>query len=396
MMPAMDERGSAITQPRSRPPRQPREERRLLPAPTLAEQCALRPKPLNIQQNKRDSPPLPKAPPPSRNESASYEGPRDPEVVDAAPTWLRRNDSPARGISTRSQTSGGGGRQSEISLIECYLRDPSPAMKSPEMLPPTPELDVAIKKFDFELPDTPSPSMPKEKDSDTISGAERKDSAVASMSPSEAEVAPTQGYSLFPAAQQVPIIQHVRPPARQPAVTTVDPSIFRDITPRSSLPSHPQPGQSYRPRKESLSSSARSRADSINSFRRDRSGQLIPLRILSGGSMGSNARTVSSSTTMMNHSSPSSRWSDDTITSPTVTSMPGPRASFTSLLRQDSAQYPDCFFEDDDESAALSKKFRAWKRSTGGESRRSKGMFDEPESFGRRFARAMMCGCGGR
>jgi Wiskott-Aldrich syndrome protein len=70
------------------------------------------------------------------------------------------------------------------------------------------------------------------------------------------------------------------------------------------------------------------------------------------------------------------------------------------LLRKDSAQYPACFFEDDedDEAAPLRRRLQSWTmRGSGGEGRRSKGRFDRTEeSFGRKFRRVVFCGCGGR
>lgn len=397
-------------QTRAVAPLEPRDEYMRLPKTTIAEQRALRPMPLNLPFKTSTSPPMPKAPPPSRNESGSFDSPRDPEIVDleSESAWPRR-DTPRALQSGRahppSMVSQQSGRQSEISLgiLDYYMRDPSPTMISPE-LPPTPKFDQPTDRFDFGLPSTPTPLLSRcTMHANTRAGAERKQLPPLPTSPPGAASDCNSGkaYSLFP------FVQQVTPPARHPAMVTVDQVSRREITPpgsNTSTQSHPQPDPSYRPRKESVSSSARSRAESINSssFRRDRKGKLIPLRILSGGSIASSGRTVSTSTTMVLNSSPGadhySRWSDDTITSPSMLPTPGPRASFGSLLNSNDTQYPDCFFEDDNEEAPLRRKF-AWKRSIGSsslESRKSKGRFDEPESFGHKFSRLMMCGCGGR
>jgi Wiskott-Aldrich syndrome protein len=400
-------------QTRAAPPREPRDECLRLPKTTLAEQRALRPMPLSLPFKHSTSPPIPKAPPPSRKESPSFEGLRDPEIVDveSTSTWPRREPPKVlrtgrlHSPSIASQQSQQSGRQSEISLgiLDYYMRDPSPTVRSPEF-PPTPKVDKSADLFDFGIPPTPTPHTARsEIHSSTKAGAERKQQPQSPPSPPRVppDSSASKGYSLFP------VVKQVTPPARQPAITIVDSISFRDITPssaKSSIQSHTQPDPSYRPRKESVSSSVRSRTDSINSssFRRDRKGQLLPLRILSGGSTPSTGRTVSTATTIALNSSPDadyqSRWSDDTITSPSMAPTPGPRTSFGSLLQRNDTQYPDCFFEDDNEEAPLRRKF-AWKRSVGSnslESRKSKGRFDKPESVGDKFTRLMFCGCGGR
>lgn len=367
--------------------------------------------PLNLPFKPSTSPPmLPKAPPPSRKESP-FEIPRAPEIVDleSAATWPRREIPKAsRTVRTHSPSivSQQSGRQSEISLgiLDYYMRDPSPTLRSPD-LPPTPKFESTFDRFDFGVPPTPTPVQAKRaRQPDVTAGAERK------QLPAPLDSNPSKTYSLFP------VVKQVSPPARHPAITIIDQVSLRDMTPSSVKTSpasrtqpdpsyHTQPDPSYRPRKESLSSSIRSRTESINSssFRRDRTGKLIPLRILSGGSTtSSGGRTVSTSTTIALNSSPGagdySRWSDDTITSASMVPTPGPRTSFGSLLHGNETQYPDCFFEDDNEEVLLRRKF-AWKRSRGSsslESRKLKGRFDEPESFGSRFVRLMLCGCGGR
>lgn len=389
-------------------PREPRDEymrlsktsltEQRLSKTSLAEHRALRPMPLNLSSKTSTSPPIPRAPPPSRKESSSFECPRDPEIVDLEPitTWPRRDTlkgqctGPVHSPSIVSQQSG---RQSEMSLgiLDYYMRDPSPTILHPA-LPSTPKSDPSIDRFDFGVPPTPTPLPARSVlHSNTRAGAERKQ--LPPLPPSQ-DSNPNKAYTLFPA------IRHVTPSPRYASTPTLD-SIA--ITP-SNQESPPHPDPAYRPRKESISSSARSRTDSIasSSFRRDRRGKLIPLRILSGDSLASSSRTVSTSTTLILNSSPDppSRWSDETITSPSAVPTSGHRTSFGSLLHHhhNETQYPDCFFEDDNEDAPLRRKF-AWKRSIGSsslESGKLKGRFDEEGSVGRRFMRWMLCGCGGR
>ena len=380
---------------------EPRDERVRIPK----SKQRVRPTPINISPGKPS--PIPNAPPTSPRDSGDgFESPREPEIVDlAAPnTWPRRGPLAQRPFSRRmaspSTASQYSARQSEISfgILDYYTRDPSP-LNSPKLLPPTPKLDLlpqietrvvdpAIEKFDFGLP-PPSPSpqpqpQPCNHDGfqqilpDTTAGAESN-----CDDPLPPNTAPTQPrperkaiYTLFPT------VKDTTPPSKPPA--RPDPQTPQHSTPRSnitSIPSHQQPDPSYRPRKESLSSSVRSRKDSFTSFCATRR---IPMRILS-----------SSSPTAR------SRWSDDTIASPTAATTPGPRTSFGSLLERDSAQYPACFFEDDDdddEGVPLRKKF-AWTRSvslTQERQGRKARRFDERGGFGRRVVGVLLCGgcCG--
>lgn len=292
-------------------------------------------------------------------------------------------------------------RQSEISfgILDYYTRDPSP-LHIPDLLPPNPKVDPAMEQFNFELvPQTPTSSEMKGVTSlkhaatETKAGAERVQLPFGVLPPSSRSPPQTQHqktYSLFPATKETPRCvkaTEVRLSPQSPAGQACEPA--GNVT---SVPSHQQPDPSYRPRKESLSSSIRSRKDSFTSFRSKR----VPLRIISSSSTTSAGMANS---TISSASPPErSRWSDDTITSPTAVTTPGPRMSFGSMLGgRDSAQYPACFFEDDDEEAPLRRKF-AWKRSTSlihERQTKSNGRFNDQPSLAWRLKCIMLCGgCG--
>ncbi|KAK4543450.1 hypothetical protein LTR36_005593 [Oleoguttula mirabilis] len=337
------------------------------------------------------------------------EAPRAPEIVDlAAPgTWPRRSIVPSRVPSRRTAPSPSlysrcsTARQSEISfgILDYYTREPSP-LNSPDLLPPTPKVDPAMKHFDFQLSSQTSASH-KRKDgvplqhasSQAKAGAARREQPLVQASPPASEPRPTKTYSLFPAVKDPSKSLVLALEQQSPSTSARTPS--NDIT---SIRLHQQPNPSYRPRKESLSSSIRSRKDSFTSFRSGR--QRIPLRILSSTSTASTGKTDSTASATPPQRS---RWSDDTITSPTVATTPGPRTSFGSLLAgRDSAQYPACFFEDDDEEAPLRRKF-GWKRSISLtheqiSKKRSKGRFEEPNPVAVWLRRIVLCGgcCSGR
>lgn len=388
---------------------------------------ALRPKPLNLPSKQPQESSVLKSAQALRKESSeSYEWLRDPEIVDIGPTvqW-RRRDPPGhrnRRVVSPSITSQYSTRQSEISLgiLDYYTREPTPSIHSPEMLRHTPKLDPAIAELDFgELPPTPTPSAaptPALASRPTVLYQESKEQSLIPISPPSAarpSATLTRGYSLFP------VIKEVTPPPRQPAITHIAPITLRDMTPLSTkcIPSHPHSDPIHRPRKESISSSVRTRNDSLNSCRAKQK-YPIPLRILSSDSTNStppsHRRLISTSTASASPPSkePQSRWSDETITSPSLAPTPGPRTSFGSLLRRDSQQYPACFFEDDDEDdeeAPLRRKW-AWKKksvnsvsTTGRESNVSmrksgRGRYDDVEEFstGPAWWKLMLCGCGGR
>jgi hypothetical protein len=345
------------------------------------------------------------------------ESPAVPEIVDmdltAPNTWPRRGPFKQRPINRRiaipSMSSQCSARQSEMSfgILDYYIRDPSPSpLQSPDFPPPrfaTPVLDPAIEKFDFGLSPTTEASSPctpatpakrlQPQLSDTNAGAEMeaansKDTNIQQMN---SNIATRPAYRLFPTVKEDPPATESTVEPRTPPSSSVASSI-------TFVPSHPQPDPSYRPRKESMSSSVRSRKDSITSFSGTRR---IPMRVLSSSTTATKARSTSSpSTSPAEGPSPAqSRWSDETITSPLVATTSGPRTSFGSLSGNDTSKYPACFFEDDedDEAAPLRRKFR-WKRSFSlQEQRRSKaGRFDDRLSFGRRMSRVLLCGgcCG--
>ncbi|EME86884.1 uncharacterized protein MYCFIDRAFT_172580 [Pseudocercospora fijiensis CIRAD86] len=384
---------------------EPRDARASLPKNS---DRALRPKPLNLPSKQPQDSSVLKSVQSLRQESTeSSESLRDPEIVDVGSTtqWTRRDHHPRRSkrVTSRSTASQYSARQSEISLgiLDYYMRDRTPSLHSPELPPPTPRLDPAIAELDFgELPPTPTPSAaptPALPSRHTGPYQEAKGQPLIPLSPPSA-VRPsatlTRGYSLFP------VIKEVTPPPRHPEITHIPPITLRDITPTSvkstpSIPSHPSSDPIHRPRKESISSSVRTRNDSINSCRAKQR-YPIPLRILSSDSTtttppANHRRLISTSTaTTSPPAEPQSRWSDDTIASPSLAPTPGPRTSFGSLLRRDSQQYPACFFEDDDDEEAPLRRKWAWKTSvnsvsTGRDSKMStrklvKGKYDEVES----------------
>ncbi|KAK4609021.1 hypothetical protein CLAFUR4_14667 [Fulvia fulva] len=367
-------------------------------------QRALRPKPLNIPSKLPQTPPNAKQshfPPQNGDSDQAKDIPTDPQIVDLGPPgpWPHRG-SPAvrnRRMGSPNLASHFNSRQSEISLgiLDYYTREPTPSLKSPELPPPpTPKLDSAIEQFDFGLPPTPTPSVVTTIPClvNATAEAERQEQSLIPVSPPSGQLrhnVMNNGYSLFP------VIKEVTPPPRRPTITLVEPFGRRNTTPGSNTSSIASPpDRCHRPRKESISSSVRSRNDSFISGHRDKHGR-IPLRILSSDSTSSTCRTRVASSNISAVPEKQSRWSDDTITSPSTAPTPGPRTSFGSLLRRDSAQYPACFFEDDEE-APLRRKF-AWKKTSMASSHEhQRGRYDEPPSFGERFVKLMLCGCGGR
>ncbi|KAK3049064.1 hypothetical protein LTR09_009718 [Extremus antarcticus] len=265
------------------------------------------------------------------------------------------------------------------------------------MFPPAPRIETpvlgpAVNEFDFGLASTFTPITPcgpaveskpqAHHFQDARLGAEqttREQPSLTTTPPQpKAKFDAKSTYKLFPVVKEITGAgdDPQTPPAH--GHITVSPQI------------HP----AYRPRKESMSGSIRSRKDSGTSFSGTRR---IPMRIISGSTAPSKGRS-STSNSPSNGSTPwQSRWSDETITSPLVATTPGPRTSFGSLLRTSNSQYPACFFEDDedDESAPLRRKLR-WKRSGNAtEIRTAKaGRFDDRNSFGRKVKRLLLCGCG--
>ncbi|RMY49153.1 hypothetical protein D0863_15217 [Hortaea werneckii] len=345
----------------------------------------------------------------SSQRSADRASPRAPEVVDlAAPTSCPT-------IPATSSTAG----------------DSAPKTSEPQTS------DPAIERFDFGLKSS-TPTQPRHDDalpqrpraktlaseSDTQAGAERAETSTGESPPTSADrcVRPTlhkKTYSLFPSpnvsANRVPQIPSTPKAAAQPPPTT--------LTQPVSTPPYQQPNPAFRPRKESLPRSMCSRKDSMISHR-STSDRQIPLQLLSSSTTASASSTATttpktdyySSTVSANSPPDRSRWSDETIASPTATTVRdgGPRTSFGSLLGavggggSDNSDYPACFFEDDDEEGVPLKRKLAWKKkwSTGSSSstlgggrqqtarRREKGRGD-PMGW-RKVTRVLLCGgCGG-
>lgn len=422
--------------------KEPRDERVRLPKPVNNR----RPTPLDIELAQSKAPlltaisPLPETP----LIDSEPEVVRDPEVVDlAAPkTWSRRDASLSihRSGSWKRGSPSVKSRQSEMSfgILDYYIRDPSP-IQSPELLNvPTPVVDPAIERFDFGLQRKTPPTR------DAKPGADAEfDLIPLSPRPIEepkAHVCQPQHkktYSLFPSVKENSPTMHRfaqvvhDSPAATPTTTTKscasppqsDPSWRRSILSGSRLDStparrraqtintpspaeptlasriagiqtHQQPNASYRPRKESLTGSIRSRKDSCAS----QYGRRIPMRIISSSSK-TDSRSSASTSTASPHTQ--LRWSDDTITSPIAATTPGPRTSFGSLLEgrgSGSGTYPACFFEDEEDEEAPLRGKSGWKRSLSltqeQRGRKARGRFEERRGFGR-VVRMLLCGCGG-
>ena len=390
------------------------------------------------------------------------ESPRAPEIVDlAAPTsWSRRTMTriPSRDMapSPGAQSKLSVGRQSEMSfgILDYYTGDASPCC-SPTIPPPSStsdsapktsepqKSDPAIERFDFGLKSS-APTQPRHHDAlpqrqraktlasetDTQAGADRAETSTAASPPTSVgrNVRPAlhkKTYSLFPSptvsANRVPQIPSTPKAAAHPPGTPTS------NHPVSTPPPHQQPNPTFRPRKESLPRSMRSRKDSMISHRS--SDRQIPLRILSSSTTASSSTTTPrsdyfASTSVSANSPPDrSRWSDETIASPTATTVRdgGPRTSFGSLLgavggggSDNSDQYPACFFEDDDddqEAVPLKRKLvwtkKKWSTDSspstqGGRctSRREKGRVGRGErgdaSGWRKVTRVLLCGGCGR
>ena len=376
-----------------KPLREPRDERVRVPNQRA------RPAPIKVSPIQLDFTPL--LPDGGRELiQDACETPRHPDIVDLAvpSTWPRRVLVPPKTSPRRKQTPSFSSKYStqasEVSfgILDYYTRDPSP-LQSPVLPSPPLVLDPAIKHFNFGL-SPPKPvrnatheSMNATAEVQTDAGAERPLVDIPlSPPPRPAPVIWTphkKTYSLFPAVLET--ICCTSDPVE--SANESSPSTTAAV---GSPISHQPPGSTYRPRKESLTSSIRSRKDSFTSFRcKGR----IPLRILSRES------TLSEQAGSSPHDH--SRWSDDTITSPVLATAPGPRTSFGSLLGRESAQYPACFFDDDDDDdvrAPLRSRL-CWQR--GGSSAHGKRIATRQTkhvsglSLGKRIRRFLLCGCGG-
>ena len=394
---------SPQTRIQTRRSKEPRDEQVKLPR--IAQRA--RPVPINItpaelSPSSITSPTSPKSP---KEPNLLCESPLEPEIVDlAAPnTWPRRSNSQKRVLSEQvpspSLASHRSARHSEISrfLDYYYMRGPSLDLPPPTPRLDTPIIDPGLEKFDFELSlKTLSPRSPNGRGFedvalDTQAGAEAADrlpTVVTPPQPPRPQPACKNTYRLFP------IVKDTLPSSATTAAT--ESPYPRFCTPTSNItfvPSHSQPDPSYRPRRESLSSSIRSRKDSFTSFYGTKR---IPMRVLSEGSAVRSKRSQGTESASSGSPPERSRWSDDTITSPIVATTPGPRTSFGSLLGRDSSQYPACFFEDDDEAAPLRRKF-PWKRSTSliqEQRARREALTGERRSFGSRLKATVLCaGC---
>lgn len=392
---------------------EPRDER--LRIPRSAQRS--RPSPINVAPGE-DCLMLPVPCSPGPNEEFC-ESPRDPEVVDVGGpnTWPRRGRLSQQQCVRRpspSATSQYSIGQSEISygILDYYFKDdplsPSPELPLLSLRIGTPVIDGAMEKFDFELPPrSPSPRPANIKQStreqipqDTRSGAERPHNDLLDSSPplqlTTSQTERKETYSLFPKVKVVT-------PPRKSTINQAESQLQQSETPRGTIttvPSHQQPDASYRPRKESVSSSVQSRKDSFTSFSGTRR---IPMRVLSSSSTPTpKTRSTVSNSTSTESPLQQSRWSDDTVTSPAVLTTPGRRTSFGSLLGGDSTQYLACFFEDDDdddvgaEAAPLRRKFR-WQRSSNvkHEAKARETGRSGRKSFSRRLAKVLLCGCCG-
>ena len=331
-----------------------------------------------------------------------------PEIVDVAPpnTWPRHSYTRKRTgmeqLAPPSRASQWSACQSEVSLgfgvLDYYLRDPS--IDYPPSTPrlDTPIIDPGLEKFDFGLPlrhNTPSPRIAFERRLQGATppirpGAEVTDHFETIPTPLQATKPQPQtknSYRLFP------VMKDTSPP--RDSSVAMDSPYPRHCTPTSNiaLSSNGQPDPSYRPRRESQSSSVRSRKDSFIALTGTKR---IPLRMLSDGSAIRSKRSPGSGSSTTTSPPGGSRWSEDTITSPIVATTPGPRRSFGPLLNHSSSEYPDDFFESDDEAAPLRRKF-TWKRSaslTQEQRARKQVLSGDDPRWRTRFQRIMLCvGC---
>lgn len=395
---------------------QPRDEYLQLPRGTQRR----RPAPMNLAPGQfRPSLLLPSSPKPN-SEGGEY--PSSPKVVDieGSNPWSRRRPIIQKQTIRRVPSPGATSQYSvapsdrSFGILDYYLGDGLPSPKDAPPLPVTPRIETPVisqgmDKFDFELTPSKSPSPlsmhpvsspDKWATENTKSGAERTDEdPLVSCSPRQFKPSPPERkdtYSLFPN------VKASTPPRKPSTNEAMETNTVRDSTPKATItivPSYQQPDASYRPRKESVSSSFQSRKDSFTSFSGTRR---IPMRVLQSSTTPT-PKTRSSNSNSPSTASPpqQSRWSDDTVTSPHVLTTPGPRTSFGSLLGRDGAGYPACFFEDDDdddyscEVAPLRRKLR-WQRSSKlrhevkeGRASRLEGR----ESVGQRIAKVVLCGC---
>ena len=351
--------------------------------------------------------------PPARKDvdTQTSNSPRAPEIVDVASLHARGGSrrglphprAPAGPTTTTTKlVPPSPSMQSEKSfgILDYYMRKPSPlqivhgpittstpAVGATQQKLPTPTtLDPAIDKFDFglKLPSTPTseapPPPPKDAKYERAAKAGAQQPRRAGRTDSAPPLPPplppppsgpsraqhNRSYSLFPSNS----LQNAKlyPAASDLKHITAHPGQYSSNAPPA-IPLHPAPDPSYRPRKESLSSSIRSRKDSVLSSRGGASvgsgsggGKRIRMRMLS---CSTNDSLVSSSSAGSASVSPEQqpqwhrprhhggRWSDETITSPrgaAAMTLGSVAMGENGAAERDMGGYPACFFEDDDES----------------------------------------------
>ncbi|OQN96564.1 hypothetical protein B0A48_16994 [Cryoendolithus antarcticus] len=402
---------------RASPPKGPREEGLMLPRPVINR----RPTPLDIELAQTRSPAR-KLVPTLISPMADSESVRDAEVVDLAPDKAWHQQDALGTLTVRRSMSFG--------ILDYYIRDVSP-LQSPELpVTKTPVLDPAIDKFEFGLAE-PKLESAVSIDVTDVQGGVEHDIPLLPLSPPPPPPASVvrpqhkKTYSLFPAVNESSPPSHrlaqiindsstdfhqpqdplsdtrAIPSQRFPSqvLAKLDGTPSRRRAETVSTPSPPETAHTscvtslgtprpsatyYRHRKESLVASVRGRKDSCAS---QTNARLIPLRILSSSSTASRPSRSSASTSTITGGSPNaqSRWSEDTITSPVAVTTPRTRTSFGSLVGGDSSQHPACFFEDDDESVPLRRKFQ-WQRAgsltkEGSLGRQGRGRFDDKIGF---------------
>lgn len=323
------------------------------------------------------------------------------------PAWTRTPRTCSRCTSRRSDTSSG--------ILDYYIREPSPpqSLRTP---PLSPEIDPAMKLFDFELtPRTPGPrqalatALYGNEAAGTKSGAESASyEKVRDVSPKAPTAAQAQArmprkksYKLFPKVDERPRTATLRtPPRKADGDSPPTPQRARTGSSPTALGAHRRPDpSSHHARQDSVSWSLRGRKDSFTSYYSSRH---HPLQMLSSSSTGSSNHTATTPPTSLSSASPSERSGrrNDTATSPVTAPALGAPGASTPLGGE--KYYPACFFEDDDDDdddhASLWKKLAEklparWTRERWPERKpRSGRLFDETVTLGQRLRRATQRG----
>lgn len=355
------------------PKRQPRDERLRIPRKNLQS--------TPTKAIKRPSVDLPRGPPSSPRVSSESSQCPSPKIVESQASSGAEGRRPddrrlwqGHDLRKLSHETPRRGRQSEVSnVLEYYLRDHSPLQGS--TLSPRANLrpgKSAVAAFDFGLDDsTPvcQPLRPRKASAPAMSNISKPptDKALPAM-PSQQ----TPTYSLFPASTQGPSMDRARClPTNINANSSFGPSPLGAST------------DPTRPRKASLPSSIRSRADSCTSIR------LLPSAKISPGGAGPplpgnyprrplpirvsacipTSPTSGQSTRVSTPTT--SRWSGDTITQSLDSSSVKERSSTSSSASSPWPQTGSFFEDDDDEEVPLRQKFttkirgaRAWSASS--------------------------------